>query len=350
MARPTLVSLAEELGVSRQTVSNVLNAPHLVKDETRERVQAAIEASGYRPNVAAQALRSQRSMTVAMRLFPTLDTGINGAVMDRFLHALVAALRERGYALLLVTANSDDDEVETLREMATRGIIDGCVLSYTRVHDQRPRVLEEVGLTVAAFGSPWGVAAGEPGAQHVWLDVDNPSGTRQATAHLLGLGHRKVGFLGWANSMEVGKARLRGWQEAMSGAGIHPDPQWCVLGEESLEGGRLGMARLLEQGVEAAVCVSDTMALGALETYRRRFRPSNGTEVPIIGFDDTTVAAAVGLSSIAQPMAEAAELLAEGLVEKMRREGRSGSQRTEQPTFRNGQLLAPRLVVRGLSA
>lgn len=99
MARPTLVSLARELGVSRQTVSNVINAPHLVKAETRERVQAAIEASGYRPNVAAQALRNQRSHTIAMRLYPTLDGGVNGAVVDRFLHHLVQTLRTRGYKI-----------------------------------------------------------------------------------------------------------------------------------------------------------------------------------------------------------------------------------------------------------
>ena len=88
MVRPTLVSLARELGVSRQTVSIVLNAPHLVRPETRERVAKAIEESGYRPSAAAQALRRQRSLTLALRLYPSTD-GINGAVMDRFLHSLV---------------------------------------------------------------------------------------------------------------------------------------------------------------------------------------------------------------------------------------------------------------------
>ena len=106
MRRPTLASLASELGVSRQTISNVLNAPHKVKPATRERIQAAIAAAGYRPSAAARQLRTQRSMNLGMRLFPATD-GINGAVLDRFLHALTEAAQSAGYRLPLCCADAD---------------------------------------------------------------------------------------------------------------------------------------------------------------------------------------------------------------------------------------------------
>ena len=113
MARPTLISLAKELGVSRQTVSNVINAPHLVKTSTRERVREHIERSGYRPSAAARALRTNRTKIVGMRMSPVID-GINGSVMDRYIHAVTEALEERGYHPVLVTASGEQEELEAL--------------------------------------------------------------------------------------------------------------------------------------------------------------------------------------------------------------------------------------------
>jgi DNA-binding LacI/PurR family transcriptional regulator len=113
LPRPTLASLAGELAVSRQTISNVLNAPHKVKPATRERVEAAIAAAGYRPSAAARQLRTQRSMAFGVRLFPASD-GINGAVRDRFLHSLTEEDHGAGYRLTLICAESDRDEINEL--------------------------------------------------------------------------------------------------------------------------------------------------------------------------------------------------------------------------------------------
>ena len=110
MARPTLASLAAELGVSRQTISNVINAPDRVKPATLERVRAAIEAAGYRPSAAARQLRTRRSMNLGMRLMPATD-GINGSILDRFLHALTESAQDAGYRLTLFCADSHEDEV-----------------------------------------------------------------------------------------------------------------------------------------------------------------------------------------------------------------------------------------------
>ena len=121
--KPTLLSLARQLGVSRQTVSNVLNAPDVVHPTTRQRVLDAIDESGYRPSAAGRALRTRRSMNVAYRLYPAVD-GINGAVMDRFLHNLVIQARQHGYRVTLFDSPDYSDEVEALVEQHRAGLID----------------------------------------------------------------------------------------------------------------------------------------------------------------------------------------------------------------------------------
>ncbi|GAA1397790.1 LacI family DNA-binding transcriptional regulator [Luteococcus peritonei] len=338
MARPTLVSLARELGVSRQTVSNVINAPHLVKTETRERVQAAIEASGYRPNVAAQALRNRRSMTLAMRMHPTLEDGINGAIRDRFLHHLVVAARAQGYSLLLTTADSFDDEVDVLTEMHVRGTIDGCVLTDTHAGDSRPSRLVANGVPVAAFGRPWG-----HDERHPWVDVEGWRGTHAATNHLLEAGHERIGFIGWPGNSDTGVDRRTGWERAMAEHGYGAETgRWQAERVDQIEQGMEAAEKLLDEGVEAFVCASDSLALGALEAVRRR--GFEGLEAPVIGFDNTPVARAMGLSSLDQPVEQAAEVLCRQLVARI-----AASQDATGSVEDEHVLLEPTLVVRELA-
>lgn len=156
MPRPTLASLAGELAVSRQTISNVLNAPHKVKPATRERVQAAIVAAGYRPSAAARQLRTQRSMNFGMRLLPATD-GINGAVLDRFLHALTEAAQSAGYRLTLFCADSDRDEIRQYEQLLDVAGLDGFILTSSTPDDPGPG-----GCRNAARLSPFSAGPGMP--------------------------------------------------------------------------------------------------------------------------------------------------------------------------------------------
>src|SRR5258705_6638698 len=106
----TIATVAHHAQVSKQTVSNVINSPHLVRQETRERVRAAITALGYRANQAARQMRTGRSRLIAVRIEPARD-GINGSILDRFLHGLTEAAAPAGYRVMLYTATSDDHEM-----------------------------------------------------------------------------------------------------------------------------------------------------------------------------------------------------------------------------------------------
>jgi len=300
--RPTLESVAAQAQVSRQTVSNVINAPHLVKPETLQRVQDAISDLRYRPHRAARQLRTRRSHVIGLRLEPVRD-GINGAVLDRFLHALAECTQEQGYRIELFTAADDASEIAQYEEMLESTDVDAFVLTSTHLGDPRTRWLTDRAMPFVTFGRPWG--SPDDVSDHPWVDVDGAAGTRAAARHLLDIGHRRIAFVGWPPGSGVGDDRLAGWRETVTRAGL-PDRDVGALHEtvvDSVANGATATRRLLElaEPPTAVICASDSLALGALTATA-----AEHTDVAIIGFDDTPVAAAVGLSSVAQPLDEVA--------------------------------------------
>jgi DNA-binding LacI/PurR family transcriptional regulator len=328
-SRPTLLSLAGELGVSRQTISNVINNPAIVKPETRERVLAAIASSGYRPSAAGRALRTQRSLSIALRLYPAVD-GVNGTIMDRFVHSLAVAAQHKGFRISLFAADSADDEVEVIDALHRASSIDVAVLTDTLTGDPRPAGLLAARVPFVAFGRPWG----ERVDSHCWVDVDGSVGTEAATRSLRADGHTRIGFLGWPAGSGVGDDRRAGWVRAV---GDLPEARALDLGvEDGAQPGAEAAAVLLARGATALVCASDSLALGALTVFRGLRADGR---LPLVGFDDTPVARALGLSSIHQPVELAAERLI-AMVDDLL-DGRT----PPEPQ----QLLAPELVLRELA-
>ena len=338
--RPTLETVARRADVSLQTVSKVLKAPHLVREETLERVQAAIAEVGYRPHGAARQLRTSRSRVIGLRLPPS-TAGINGAVLDRFLHALTAEAQRHGYRVMLFTAPDDDGEIAGYAELLDTLQIDAFVLTSTHHDDPRTAWLAARGIPFVTFGRPWSSAAGVDG--HPWVDVDGAAGTRAATEHLLERGHRRIAFLGWPEGSDTGDDRREGWRDAMLAAGVTAaEIDGLTLGvEDGVAEGSAAATRLLgESAPTAFVCTSDSLALGVLAATRSG---GDHAQVAVVGFDDTPVARAIGLTSIAQPVAESA---ASALTLLLRRLGR-----TDGPAPTDEQvLLMPQLVVRATSA
>ena len=303
---PTLVSLARDLGVSRQTVSNAINAPDRVNAKTLARVRAAIADSGYRPRVAGRQLRTRRSMNLATRLHRTSD-GINGAVLDRFLHALTDAAQVHGYRLTLFTAADDAAEVAAVDELLSTVDIDGFVLTGSHHDDARTEWLLRHDVPFVSFGRPWCVKGDPYDAPHPWVDVDGSAGTAEATRMLLDAGHRRIGFLGWPPGSGVGDDRRQGWLRTIrdTDLGAEELDRLSLHITDTVGNGALGGRELLSQGATAVVCASDSLALGAFAAWRQA--GADLTAGPaVVGFDDTPVAAAIGLSSVRQPIERAA--------------------------------------------
>ncbi|MHB1234260.1 MAG: LacI family DNA-binding transcriptional regulator, partial [Microbacteriaceae bacterium] len=207
---PTVTDVARLAGVSRQTVSNVLNAPSRVRPETREKVTAAVGQLGYRPHASARRLRTQKSSTIGIRLDPMVD-GISGSVLDRFLHALTEQADQQGLRVLLFTATDPQDEIRQFRRLSDGADVDAFVLTSTFHGDPRTEWLIENGQSFVTFGRPWGIDdMNDP--NHLWVDVDGWYGLHEGTGHMLAGGHTRVGYIGWPSPSGTGDDRRRGWR------------------------------------------------------------------------------------------------------------------------------------------
>lgn len=331
---PTVLDVGRVAGVSRQTVSNVLNSPAIVRPETRARVEAVIAELGYRPHASARRLRTRRSSTLGIRLDP-MANGISGSVHDRFLHALTEQADARGLRILLFTATDPQDEIRQIRRMHEGSDVDAFVLTSTMFGDPRTEWLIDQGISFVTFGRPWGIDDLSDPA-HRWVDVDGRVGLRLATAHLLGEGERHIAYLGWPSPSGTGDDRRRGWRETMeASSGLAPAEldRLEVTVTDGVAEGREAIRTLLERGVtvDAIVCASDSLALGALLLV--------GPEVPVIGYDNTPVAEAVGLSSIEQPL----DRVAEGVLDLIDASTAAAAGFAGASLHR---LVEPRLVVR----
>ncbi|GAA5200438.1 LacI family DNA-binding transcriptional regulator [Rugosimonospora acidiphila] len=321
----TIATVAHHAQVSRQTVSNVLNSPHLVREETRGRVLAAIETLGYRANQAARQMRTGRSRLIAVRIEPAND-GINGSILDRFLHGLTEAAAPAGYRIMLYTATGDDNEIATYDDLLASYDLDAFVLTSTHHGDARTTWLAEHDIPFVTFGRPWGAPD-----RHPWVDVDGAAGTAEATERLIAAGHRRIGFIGWPTGSGVGDNRREGWYAAMRAADLDPSGLERRVDDGVAEGRRSAQDLLAGAGPTALVCASDSLALGALRADAR-------APVAVIGFDDTPVAQAISLTSVGQPLAESAASCVELLARLL--DGDTHSGRPQHV------LLRPHVVVR----
>jgi DNA-binding LacI/PurR family transcriptional regulator len=344
---PTLTTVADEAGVSRQTVSNALNSPHLLRPETLARVRRAIDALGYSPNRAARNLRTRSSHLIGLRVDRVVE-GTANATMDRFLHSLVESSRDVGYHVLLFSSGVDvgagahdgqaDDQpaVAGYDALLRSTAVDAFVVTDTYRGNPQTGWLERRGAPFVAFGRPWEA----PSARHPWVDVDGRTGVMLAVDHLVERGHERVAWIGWQKTSFIGEDRRTGWADAMHRHGFSTS-RLSARGEDTLDFGRRAAHALLDnESPTALVCVSDTVAMGALHALAERGL-APGRDVAVVGFDDSIAAQCVpfGLTSVRQPL----EAVAVEIVELL------GKLLSHKPIQERGRLLVPSLSVRGSS-
>lgn len=332
MKGPTVEDVARAAGVSRQTVSNVLNTPAIVRESTRERVERAIAQLGYRPHAAARSLRTRRSSTIGVHLDPYAG-GISGVVLDRFVHALTERADERSMRILLYAARSAADEIARMSDLLDGGEIDALMLTGTFHGDPRADWLVERQVPFVAFGRPW--SGDDATAPHRWVDVDGAGGTRQAAEHARAHAGRLVGFLGWPAGSGTGDDRERGWIEALGG-----DRGPRLVSEDTVPAARAAAAEALTRhpGISALVCASDTLAIGA----HLAAIDAGRADLVVYGFDNTPAAEALDLSSVEQRP----ERVADGALHLLM--GSGVSVVTDLPPDQRRHLvIEPELVVRG---
>ena len=333
LSAPTLDDVAKQAGVSRQTVSNAVNNPDLLRADTLERVQAAIADLGYRPNRAARNLRTRASHLIGLRMSPAQE-GTANAAMDRFVHSLVETSREAGYHVLLF-GGDPRDSMSSYDDLLRSTAVDAFVVTDTYLGNPQASWLRERRAPFVAFGRPWD----DPDAKHPWVDVDGAAGTELATHHLFDQGHERIAWIGWRKDSWIGEDRRAGWSRALKARGLSTAGLASRV-EDTVHSGREASGVLLDEAQPSAfVCASDTLALGVMHTLAERgLYPKR--DIAVVGFDDSQVAQTVypGLTSVRQPLEDAAVEIVKAL------EGLLGRVPTQA-----GVMLTPTLAVRGSS-
>ena len=283
MAKVTLQSIADRVGVSRMTVSNAFSRPDQLSAELRERILAAADELGYvGPDPAARALARGRTGSVGLLIKGTLSEAFEDAVSAAFLASVSDALSARGLALTLLTQGVDERFVPA-RDVA----VDGVLLYICDPTSPDIAALERRKLPLVAVDH-----VGREGVAEV--HVDDRGGARQAAQHLVDLGHRRLGVVTLDTAPEAenypAHERMLGWRDAFTALGI--DPVVVATPYQPPQAAYDAALRLLDRPDRptGVVCFSDAFALATI-----RAAESLGLRVPedlsVVGFDDSVLAA-----------------------------------------------------------
>lgn len=311
----TITHVAADAGVSLQTVSRVINNEPNVRPEMKARVQASIEKLHYVPSIAAQRMSGSRSYLILVindreRTISEWRARRGADWVDQMLLGGMLTCAEHGYRMIFELVDTHNDHVE--RELS--GTIaalqpDGIIL--TPPHSENPLItnlLDQRNIPFARIGS---LTPGSGFAIH----MGDAGSAAQATQHLIGLGHKRIGFIAGALDYNLSHWRVDGWRQAMAQAGL-PDTDLCVPGDFSYESGREAATALLNltPAPTAIIASNDQMALATLDIAHERnlLVPQ---DLSLISFDNTPVVrfTTPQLTAIDQPIAatfsKAVELL-----------------------------------------
>ena len=333
--RVTILDVARAAQVSRQTVSNVVNHPDRVREDTRTRVQAEIDRLGYRASRAAQSLRAQRAGAVGIELNARAENEVDDVAYPFLVQLSVAAPRHGSHIVPFALA-AGPSTVAGYENLIRTHLVDAFILSDTHAGDPRPGFLTRAGVPFATFGRVW-----DDESFTAWADVDGRAGTSAAVDHLADAGYTTIGFLGWpAGSREVGDDRRAGWYGALARHGLHGGD----FSTESAQNSAAAYvaARPLVSSIGAGgalVCASDALASGAMRAAES-LGLTIGRDFGVVGFEDSVTARVHGISSLAQPL----EQIADHLL------GVLGTQLALGQRPAAGDLFVPRLIPRGSSS
>ncbi|MFJ6697871.1 LacI family DNA-binding transcriptional regulator [Streptomyces sp. NPDC091272] len=340
--RPTLEEVAARAGVGRGTVSRVINGSPRVSERTRAAVETAVAELGYVPNRAARALAANRTDAIALVVPEAEHRFFVEPYFSDILRGVGAALADTDMQLLLTIVGSDRERGRLAHYLAGHRV-DGVLVVSLRADDPLPDLLSELDIPAVISGRR---SATEP---LPWVDADNVSGARQAVAHLVERGRRRIATITGRLDVYGAQCRLAGYRDGLTEAGLPVDEALIAPADFTEEGGRAAMESLLTQGPppDAVFVASDVMASGARQVLRTR-----GIRVPediaMVGFDDSSIARHMDppLTSVRQPIEEMGRVMARTLLAEIARTTLPvGAPRPPQPQL----MLPTELVARSSS-
>ena len=308
MCKLTLEEIAKLAGVSRSTVSRVVNNHLSVRPAVRERVQQVINETGYHPDLAARSLASRRSGIIGLVVPRAIQFLFTDPYYPRLMQGISQACNINDYIMSLFLFHTEDDEQKIAARVVHNQLVDGVIVSALPIDDPLVENLLTHEIPFVMVGRP------SNSSEVNFVDVDNVAGAYSAVSHLIGLGYRRIATITCPLNTMVGQHRREGYINALNDRGLPLEQTLVADGDFTEQGGYLAMQRLIPYRPEAVFVGSDTMALGALRALRQA-----GLVVPndiaVVGYDDLPFAAISDppLTTVRQPIrrlgAQAVEIL-----------------------------------------
>ena len=317
MADSSIKKVARLAGVSIATVSRCINKPEKVSEQTRIKVQSAIENTGYTPNSLAQRFRSGKTHQVLVAV-----PSIGDPFFTKVMRGVRSAANALGYAIVIRETRQGMMSADEINVALESKQADGLVL-----------------LNNMTFVAGRLNGADHPHLQPPAVQIDNAAAAREMTEYLIGQGHRRIGMICGRKKPSFAE-RERGFRETMQKARLKISNNWIFDAENSLDGGRRAARQILEctKRPTAVFCVSDELAIGCMHEFQRA-----GLQVPddisVVGFDDIRYAEVTNppLTTVRQP----AEEMGERIVRKL-----CAAIRDEKPGEPETQVVPHQLVIR----
>ncbi|MBI5961010.1 MAG: LacI family DNA-binding transcriptional regulator [Chloroflexi bacterium] len=307
-----LEDIAARAGVSRSTVSRVINNEPYVSEKTRERVLAIIEQEGFIPNPAARALVTQHTQVIGV-VIPRTPTVVfeDAFYFPTLLQGVSAATHQRDYAMLLWLGQAGEDDERLYRQIERNRLMDGLIIASAPSNDPLISHFLNTSLPFVLVERP-----GHDYDRISYVSIDNLNASLELVTHLINLGRRRIATVTGDLTIPDGRDRLDGYKRALQIAGLPVDERLIVEGNFSQRSGYEGTQALLQQKIDAIVASSDITARGVLQAlHEAEIRVPE--DVAVVGFDDLPTAAQVipPLTTVHQPIEERGRLAAGLLID-----------------------------------
>ena len=310
MSNSSLKSIAKKLSLSESTVSRALNDYKDISKSTKELVNETVIKMGYQPNVSARRLASGNPECLGF-VIPWRDGQLNDPFLGELMAGMSSALNKYGWDLTVLVAKDLEEEIQLFKKLSVSKNISGLVISRTLRKDIRFKLLTDLKIPFVAHGRS------DNCNQSAWLDIDNEAAFYDMTKHFVSLGHKKIAHIGGPPIYNFSIQRETGWRKCLFEACYSIPEEYLQIAELSFEGGMKAMDKLLNLNdpPTSVCCVSDTVAIGAMQSLRNN-NLSPGKEVSLIGYDGLELGSWIDppLSTMKQPLQSVGKDLAETLM------------------------------------
>jgi LacI family transcriptional regulator len=299
----TIRDIARRAGVSIGSVSNYLNNPDMVSEETCEAIRQAIEELNYHPRAAARSLKSNYTHRIGIvpLIVPEENAGVapSDIAFLEFLSAVNTTAAEQAYGLLLYAATSQDEELHIYERLVGEKQVDGLILMGTQPMDPRIEFLSKQQFPFVTFGRS------QHTTEHAYVDTDGAKGIAGAVEHLVQLGHQRIAYIAPPGGLMCAVHRWQGFCGAMAEHNLAVQDELVVEGGFTEQSGQIAMHLLLDSPhpPTAVIAANDVCAFGAMRALQMRGLLA-GQDVSVVGFDDIRLASHwyPSLTTLRQPL------------------------------------------------